>query len=300
LPYKFEGGSADAWSGTDSPVVSPDEKWIAYGERYNLWALEVATGRKSKITSVGRAGEGKYLDVTVFTSAWAPDSRSVLYRVFFDYPHGDDPYPKRPAEYGFFVYSLDSGTASPVGDINGFVCGFAAKDKVLFEIDHAFVWLDPNTRAIRPAEPFSPGDGQVFFARDGKTAFVTSSPEAKTSRLFKLDLLAHTRTPITAVADYAALQYPMCSRSCAFTSYLNMTHRIEDGGRSTISTTLFVNGKPVFACHDRCGYEWVGDRFVAIIGNKELLIVEAATGKVCSRYALGSDGRPAGPNGATR
>ncbi|HET7662017.1 MAG TPA: PDZ domain-containing protein [Rhodanobacteraceae bacterium] len=100
------------------PVWSPDSRKIAYEDQFhNLWYVDVATGKTTKVASDQYYSIGAVVDKPTFDAVFSPDSRYLAYARLM-------PNHMRSV----FVYSLSTGKASRLTD-GGADARYVAWDK---------------------------------------------------------------------------------------------------------------------------------------------------------------------------
>ena len=68
-------------SGRKAPVVSPDQRWIAFIKDHNIWLYDVEHSSEEPVTEVGCPLEIPWEPVNLYIKAWSPDSKLLVYRV---------------------------------------------------------------------------------------------------------------------------------------------------------------------------------------------------------------------------
>ncbi|HVB98102.1 MAG TPA: S9 family peptidase [Candidatus Dormibacteraeota bacterium] len=150
------------------PKISPDGKWVSFIRDYNLWVVNVRTGRERPLTRDGsealRDGQVDWLypeELDLFTAYWwSPDSSRIAYLQFNEsrvlrYPL------IAPDSYGAAIdwtrYPL-AGQANPVVRLG--VVGVSGGN------GHT-VWMDTggDTNIYLPRVAWLPGSGQVAIER---------------------------------------------------------------------------------------------------------------------------------------
>jgi Dipeptidyl peptidase IV (DPP IV) N-terminal region len=175
LNYDFGGPAVlESMQGTTAPVVSPNQKSIAFTRGNDLWIVELASMRATRATSIGRPATSEFSAVFVLTTAWSPDSRQILYQVEkgeIEDPESAAPDLKvRPAPYGDYIYDLEECAWTSVS-IPGEFLAWIPGDGLLIKTEEfktsRLVRFQPGDNHSQPvAAP--PGDyGQVRAKPDG-------------------------------------------------------------------------------------------------------------------------------------
>src|SRR5262249_28609218 len=101
------------------PVISRDERWIAFTKDNDLWLYNTRTQTKRRATRVGRPYAKKFASVLALVVSWSADSTRVLIKVTpgdtecVDCDDRGDWKPRK-ANYGYFAYSVSNGALSKV------------------------------------------------------------------------------------------------------------------------------------------------------------------------------------------
>jgi Tol biopolymer transport system component len=264
IDYDFGGPALQtSMHGTTGPVVSPDQKRIAFTRGNDLWVLDLAGMRSIQATRVGRPDTNQFASVFVLITSWSADSRRILYHV----SHGetDDPdstAPERKARkvpYGDYVYDLETRTSSRTflpGDFRAWlldgdflVQAGEGKNEQLLRV-HAG---DKNGQPLA-AEPGS--YDQVEVKPNGQQILATREAE-----IVLIDL-ADGKTDILAKGVWAEYQWPHFSPSGTHFSYLRQYPLSTPGW---YGQELLVDGASKYRSDKDFSFYWVNDDTLALM-----------------------------------
>lgn len=264
LDYDFGGPVLQASSqGTTGPVVSPDQKRIAFTKGNDLCVLDLATMRSAQATKVGRPYTTQFASVFVLISSWSADSRKILYHVEkgeTQEPDSTGPARKlRKAPYGDHLYDLETKNSRPTFLPGEFLTWLPDGDFLVKrgELENAqLMRVHPGDKngqliVVKPGDygqmQVKPG-GQQIIARRGKEIVLLDLADGKTSTL--------------AEGTRIEYQSPAFSPSGDHFSYLREYPLSTPGwyGRE-----LLVDGATVYRS-DRDFYcKWIDDETLALL-----------------------------------
>ncbi len=87
--YDLATGNLSAWQKAEAKrvsrdnTISPDGKWMAYIDKFNLWVKDIASGEKKQLTTDGEKDYGYATDNAGWTHSnnailrWSPDSKKI-------------------------------------------------------------------------------------------------------------------------------------------------------------------------------------------------------------------------------
>ena len=132
------------------PLISPDQRWIAFTRENDLWLSAVDRELSYPISHVGLPSTDHLMSVYVTAWTWSPDSRFLIYRVEGNSTEGycgcgGGPAPKaREAEYGYYRYDVERGTTLRLNE---------AENRSHFLMVEHVAWLEPKTFLVKSAAP---------------------------------------------------------------------------------------------------------------------------------------------------
>jgi hypothetical protein len=160
--FKYNLGGGPRYltmTGSTIPLLSPDQKLIAFTRNNDLWLLDLKSMKPTRASRVGKPQTREFASVYVLISLWSRDGRKILYQVEqgpTEDLEGTTPALKpRKVSYGLSVYDVDSGTSNPVsvpGEVRAWLPGgdFVVKTGD-FSKDSCFVCTQVNRMDSRSA-----------------------------------------------------------------------------------------------------------------------------------------------------
>lgn len=182
---------------TASPVVSPNQRYVAYARAGDLWLFDVGTGKRIQLTRVARPYTSKLASVEAILVSWSYDSSRILYRVAAgetDDPEGGPSRQQRKAAYGHYLMDVS-----------------AAKSRVVEPPDDLpfLKWLRDDGLAFK-----SGGRVLIWRLTDGSRSFLTGvdavgwqsdlSPDGSKLALFLMPLMPTGRGTQLVTVDVGA------------------------------------------------------------------------------------------------
>jgi hypothetical protein len=264
LDYDFGGpGQQASMQGTTGPLVSPDQKRIAFTRGNDLWVLDLATMSSTQATKVGRPYTSQLASVFVLITSWSSDSRKILYHV--EKGETEDPDTAGPerklrkAPYGDHIYDLETQNSLPTflpGEFLAWLPGgdFLVKRGELGNAQLMRVHLGAKTGRLVVAEP---GDyGQVELRPDCKQLMARRGTE-----IVRIDLV-DGKMSVLAKGTWAEFQWPAYSPSGTHLSYLRQYPLSTPGwyGRE-----LLVDGASVYRSDKDFSRYWIDDETLALL-----------------------------------
>ena len=261
--YDFGGPGFQASAhGTTGPVVSPDQKRIAFTRGNDLAVLDLAGLRSIQATRVGVPATDQLASVFVLITSWSADSRKILYHVESgETDDPDSPAPERKvrkAPYGDYVYDIETRTSSrtflpgdfrawlPDGDV--LVQAGEAKNEQLMRVHPG----DKNGQLLATAGNYD----QVEVKPDGRQILATRDTE-----IVLIDL-ADGKTAILAKGVWAEYQWPHFSPSGTHLSYLREYPLSTPGWNGH---ELLVDGAPRYRSDKDFLFYWITDDTLALM-----------------------------------
>lgn len=264
VDYDFGGpGLQSSMHGTTGPVVSPDQKRIAFTRGNDLWVFDLAGLTSIRGTKVGQSGTNQFASVFVLITSWSADSRKILYHVESgETEDSDSAAPERKvrkASYGDYVYDLETRTSSgtflpgeflawlPDGDF--LVQAGEGKNEQLLRVHPG----DKNMQLLA-AEPGS--YGQVDVKSHGKQIIASRGAE-----IVLVDL-TDGKTSILAKGVWAEYQWPYFSPSGMHFSYLRQYSLSTPGW---YGHELLVDGASAYRSDKDFASYWINDDTLALM-----------------------------------
>jgi Dipeptidyl peptidase IV (DPP IV) N-terminal region len=264
VDYDFAGpGLQNSIHGTTGPVVSPDQKWIAFTRGNDLWVLDLAGLRSIQATKVGRPDTNQLASVYVLTTSWSADSRKILYHVErgeTDDPDGTAPERRvRKAPYGDYVYDLTTRTSSRT---------FLPGDFRAWLLDGDFLVQAGEAKSEQLLR-VHPGDknGQLLSAEPGSYDQVEVKPNgqqilaSRDAEIVLIDLV-DGKTNILAKGVWAEYQWPHFSPSGMHFSYLRQYSLSTPGW---YGHELLVDGASKYRSDKDFSFYWINDDTLALM-----------------------------------
>ena len=275
------------------PRPSPNNRLVAHTRKNDLWLLDVATGKSTQITHVGKPYDERHASVFVYITDWSPDSQRILYNVSPGTAACVDctdrtGWEVQSADYGFYIYDLETKTTQPVE--------FPGKYQVWLPDGDFLLGPPGSSGAVNQLLRFTPGDaapvpltragghyGQLDVSRDGRWVLAGLGKFASTSQVVKIAMSSGEATPITSVGKWAEHQWPEFSPSGTRIAHIRQVGLAPSGQPKTV---LVVEGRSLHTCMERLIYRWIDDRTLALECQQELVILDAETAKEKGRYPL--------------
>lgn len=301
FPHDFPDSYVDSVQGSTAPSLSPDGRWVAYGNQstddYDIHLLNARTLRQHEITHWGKPGTINSVSVDVLIAGWSPDSQKVLLNVTRGEDiseEGEITIPKAP--YGFHEYEVASRKDVPVRLPGGF----------------AFVAWVPGGRFIGVMSGGLPSDDKLVMLRSGKagqteiTAINTSPYQARASRdrkwlvglhsgngrmpgngtaqIVKVNMATLTATPLVTLSSWSGNERPALSPDDKHVAYKR--EKREHETYYTPRESLFVDDRSIYSCSGTIDFEWVDDRMIALACQDEVLVLDMRNGRTLGKQKL--------------
>jgi len=289
--FKLAGYEGLADGGSNAPLPSPSQRYIAFGRKGDLWLLDLDTKRTAQVTRVARPHTEQYTAIEVLVTDWSVGSREILYSV--QPVLNMDRLPARRANYGFHIYELGTRKIRPVTLPGDYLTWLPGGDFLLVSSEEKPL----EKRLLR----FTPGDaeprtvtkrrgwyGQVHVSSDGRwvvTALPQGFPSESVSQIVKIDLVNGEMTNITPQGRFAEYQFPRLSPSGRYISYA--WYRDAESS-SWQKVTLMVDGKPVQEIVGYLTHKWIDDQTIVVLNRKlkELVVLDSKSGDEKGRQKL--------------
>jgi len=271
-------------------LPSRNQRLVAFSSRHDLWILDVETGKRTRVTNVGKPYTSTEADVSARPALWSWDGTRILYEV----QHGETEDPEnnraplkvRRASYGLFVHDLSTGVFTMIPALAGRPLSWLPDDTILTLIDHKSLYqrhvkADSGSQKLRVSE----SSMQLSVGPDGKTILMTVA-KAPFSQIVRIDLSGETwpASPVSPRGKWAEFQWPSYSPSGRRHAY---SHRIERG-MGILDFRLVVDGKSIFS-YERAAYAWITDEVLAIAERESpkttaIVVIDANSGREIARH----------------
>lgn len=289
------GGSI--YYGSDSPLISPDQRHVAIIWEDDLWIFEPDTKNLTQLTQVAKPYTEKYLSVEVKTKSWSWDSRKLFYSVSSGDPgSGDDGFDRkvRPANYGFYIYNVEDKSTKFVSES----ISNSTLDKLVPNFNKTlFDWSQDGTTLINGNKINKKLSwGHIDISRDGKwlVARIVVPKEAfnkdPRSQIVKIDLKNYNVIPLTPVGGWAEYQRPKFSPSGKHILY-KWQRKLEKG---IPIDDVAVDGKKIYTAIGLSECSWINDNTIAFTSSinateynkREIIIIDSITGEIKGRHKI--------------
>ena len=265
--------------GRTIPMVSPDNRWIAFIRENDLWLYNTRTRATQRATHVGRPYTKIFASVLALGVTWSADSTKVLINVTpgetecVDCDDRGD-WKKRRANYGYFTYNIASGALTRMALPADFdVWDWRADGRLVGT--RAFT-EDPSPLMVVPGAKPQPVPGLegrnvlgLSISRDGSWG-VAATSEYGTNHIVRVDLRAGTAVALTAEGRFGEYLAPDISPEEAHVSWVHRT-----GAVNASNNDLVVDGKTVFTSAARVLiYEWLDERRIAVSDGGRVQVIE--------------------------
>lgn len=291
FPYDFHDSQEYAASlqGVTGPLVSANQKHIAFTRENDLWILELATMQAKRVTQVGRPYTKQLASVFVEITAWSADSRRILYHVESGETEDADgeapPLKTRQAPFGFHIYELPSGKSAPTY-INGVFEAWLPNGDLLVKEGE---YQNARLIRVRPGEksgaplPTKPGDySQVQLSPDGREMLASVGDTKRGAEIVRIAIETGNLYSITK-GKWAEFQWPGFSPSGNHLSYVR---KFPNGERGRYGNELFIDGHLVYRSELPFRYYWIDEATLALlvhdwsaVDKRTWVVVDRETGK---------------------
>jgi Dipeptidyl peptidase IV (DPP IV) N-terminal region len=264
VDYDFGGpGLQTSIHGTTGPVVSPDQKQIAFTRGNDLWVIELAGLKSMQATKVGQPATNQLASVFVLITSWSADSRKILYHVEngeTDDPDSPSPERKvRKAPYGDYVYDLETRTSIRMflpGEFRAWLLNGDFLVQTGDEKNEQLLSVHPGDKNGQPLTA-EPGDyDQIEMNPNGQQILATRGAE------IVLIALADGKTNVLAKGVWAEYQWPHFSPSGIHLSYLR---QFPLSTRGWYGNELLVDGASRYRSDKDFSFYWINDDTLALM-----------------------------------
>jgi len=277
--------------GTTYPVPSPNQGYIAFTRKIDLWLLQLHTKEPFRLTQVEITNKKQYTSAQVFITGWSSDSSKILYYLghsFTGFPgHSEPTINGTPVKYGFHIYDLGAKLTTPV-PIKGQFLAWLPNGDFLLKSKDQLVRTKVTGEKLKPITYLTGDFGQIHVSKEGQWILAKLK-----NQIIKISTMTGDATPITPVGAWAEYQWPKFSPSAKHIAYLHRTEsKIHPSGSGFIAAGfLVVDGRLIYPYTGNDEYNWIDDGTIAIISEKkgslELTILDSTKGQKKSQHKLG-------------
>ena len=287
IPGTFDTVGGDLWRGTTDPVPSPDQGRLAFLAGGQIRVRDLDTGEERAVTALDDPQSRYRLRIT----AWAPDSKFLLYHVAAPLPppsrdecavlHDDHPVE-------FRLHDLVSGDdrrleIPPRHGVRAWLPNGSMLLEDLAPSGHAWVTWKPGEGAGHRVGPFG-HCGPVVAHGSGRLLAACLEDGRGPGRIFSIRLSDGAVEPASFACGWGTLWWPSLSPGGRISFVQN---RRTARGDIDLSR-LIVEDNVRFTCSggEVGTYRWIGDEAIALRCGDELVVVGADDGTVRSRTPL--------------
>jgi hypothetical protein len=283
------------------PVISPDQRWIAFSKSHDLWIYDVASGEQYQATHLGQPETSKLLSVDVLSLGWSADSRQFLLQVTPGLELCDEcPEQHQPAaaQYGFYIYAPAGKLATPVRLPEKFefrawlpdgrFLGIVGRETACVNgsISNCGTLAIVQEGAAEPQviEGFNGLHADLSISPDGKLA-VTSDPDngddrEGQSQIVRIDLAggrAHWLTPVGERGEYQSPKFSPDGKHVAWLWFAR---------QPSARSLMVVDGNSIFSCGEiGFDFHWLDSQRVGVECRKSMSVLDL-TGKPLMHAAM--------------
>jgi hypothetical protein len=294
------GYRGSSYYGENSPLISPDQRYVAAIRQDDLWIYDVEKKKLTRITEAAKPYTNEYLSIEVSTISWSWDGRKLLYSISpGDAGSGDDGFDrkKRPAKYGFYIYDIEDRAERLIAeveyhkgkirtDLRGSRLALLSDGKILLQSDDGMLSLYEPGSKPKPLHVYIKRKlDHIYVSRDGK--WLVSCADNFTQAI-KMDLKDYKVTPLSQVGSFSECQRPKFSPSGNHILYLRYTGKHEDG---VPIVDIVVDDKKAYTSQRSAEYSWINDNTIAFTSGKkndkmEVIIIDSITGEIKGRHKI--------------
>jgi hypothetical protein len=271
-------------AGSTIPVVSPDQRWIAFIKENDLWMYNTQTQAMRRVTRVGRPYTETLASVLVLMVVWSADSTRVLINVTAGdtecvdcNDRGD--WKKRKADYGHFVYDVRSGALHKIVLPKDFdLWDWRADGRLLGASitgeDQGPVMVTPGGKPQPVPGLEGRGVNGLRISRDGSWAVAIISEYGR-SYPVRVNLRTGALVMLTDEGRFAEYQDLTISPGEEHVSWVHRTGPVNAGTKQIV-----VDGQPGFTCaSELLIHDWLDERRMIVNCGGKLQVVDGGTGR---------------------
>ena len=297
VPIDFDSGENEGGVGTTAPVVSPDDRRVAFTKDNDLWIDDLKSGARQRLTHHGRKSDDTFASVYVLITGWSADGKQILYNVAHsdaEDPEGIDPPREiRAVPYGFRILDVANGGSKAARLAGEFQLWLPDGRFLLTSSDAdylhgALMAQAPGQELPDRLTPVRGLWGQADVSRDGKWLVASlgqpaprqpdqmEDETALTSRIVKMDLKNGALTDVTAPGSWSEFQTPRFSPGGARLSWVRQG---EPDASGFASGAVLVDGKEIGTFSMPVEPRWIDDNTLVISHAGGIDVIQA-DGKV--------------------
>ncbi|HEV2416733.1 MAG TPA: hypothetical protein VGX94_02925 [Terriglobia bacterium] len=291
FPQSFDG----SLQGSTEPVISPDGRFIAYGDPGgdgDAHLVDTHTLRSIRITRIGRAPTFNLAWIDVLLDGWSPDSRRLLLCV----THGANPADEGglPIFAGFYEYNLKTQKLTCVRLPTGFQFRAWLRDERLLGVvpgnlprDDRLVILSSDGHRQQTIKAIVGWPIQSQVSLDGNWVAGIHANESRvfgtgTAEIVKVNLKTMATVPLVHLNLWSGNEQPSLSPDDKHVAYIHEIHILYHVPKDS----LLVDGRQIYACSGPLAFKWVNKQMIVVACQDEILALGANTGRVISKYEI--------------
>ncbi|OGP86523.1 MAG: hypothetical protein A2Z08_06430 [Deltaproteobacteria bacterium RBG_16_54_11] len=274
--------------------ISPNQSYVVFDQKDDLWLLDVKTKRIERLTNVGKPYTSQYASISARFRLWTLSSDKILYDVTpgdTDDPEGERPSVKvRSAKYGFYFYDLKTKINRPIKLPKGSILFWLKDGNFLIDNRDKIVLHDSIKKTERPLIfESNGGGGQTSLSNDGNFILTTILDKKwKTSQIIKADMSQGHVTNITPVGKFAEYQWATFSPSGKRIVYGHRIGSVRGKDFAYLAVVnLVVDGRDVYRIVGNFDYNWIDNSTIAITDRtEEVTILNVDTKQVMGNHKV--------------
>jgi hypothetical protein len=287
LLQSFDSTGAEIASGTSDPVVSPDQKWIAFTKDGNVFLEKPDKKSVIQVNQDGTPSTKTQFAVNSLIVGFAPDSKQLIFTVApgkADCP--DCPshqQKKRPAAYGFYLYTIATKRISP------FALPGSIRVNEILDLDRIFITRVGNygdemgILNLKPKESFvslqkaCAQAASCSLSKKGAIADCTAIEKGQ-ARIVECDNTLATERAITDPGHcITEFQMPQRSPAGQHLAYIQLLGECKSNRHA-----LWIDQKSAFECEALTAYTWVDESRLITRCRGELKLIDLSGKKLQS------------------
>ena len=273
--------------GTPEISISPDMRSAVIGRTRDLFLIDLQSGLEQQISHFGQEWDAEFAAVQVRFTAWAADSKSVLFCVEPDYPFTDSDAKSRMRRfsYGFYKYDVPAKSVHKASGMIEFKV--LLPDGRMIGADRRKSYPAQELRWVR-AGKLGPifirgltGASQVAASADNEWLLAAVLTES-TSQIYAIDVNRAKAEAISPKGRFAEYQWPSFSPSGKHRAY------VQEGPvhSGLVADDLIIDGAKKFACGTRVNYAWIDEQRIGLLCEPKVYVLDAASGAILAQHAF--------------